>query len=93
MFLFCLRLMLVFPVIPAIIQFLGFLFMPESPRWLVSRGKDEQAYKILTSINGGDEDAATLATIELNEIKAAQRETERARREAGYCSFKIIISP
>lgn len=29
--------------VPSVIQFIGFIFMPESPRWLVTKGKDEDA--------------------------------------------------
>ena len=33
--------------IPSIIMFIGFLFLPESPRWLVFHGKLEKAVKVL----------------------------------------------
>lgn len=86
------RLMLVFPVIPGLIQLLGFLFMPESPRWLVERGRDDQALKVLTSINGGDDDAAKIAVFELEDIKATHDETVRVRREAGILYFYKIFT-
>lgn len=75
--------MLAFPAIPALIQLIGFFFMPESPRWLVTHGKMDEAYKALLSINGGDEDAKRLATIELEEIKLTHDESEKAREEKG----------
>uniref|UniRef100_A0A915IH24 Uncharacterized protein n=1 Tax=Romanomermis culicivorax TaxID=13658 RepID=A0A915IH24_ROMCU len=36
---------------PATLQLLGFLFMPESPRWLVYRGRETQAFNVLVEIN------------------------------------------
>ena len=29
--------------LPAFIQFVGFVFMPESPSWLIVRGNEDQA--------------------------------------------------
>lgn len=36
--------------IPAVLLFVGMLFLPESPRWLVFRGKVNEALKVLSKI-------------------------------------------
>ena len=41
------RFMLGLAGIPSLIMFIGFFFMPESPRWLVFQGKSEKARNIL----------------------------------------------
>ncbi|MGF1472982.1 MAG: sugar porter family MFS transporter [Rubrobacteraceae bacterium] len=41
------RLMLGLAFIPAIILLLGMIFMPETPRWLVSRGREDDARSVL----------------------------------------------
>lgn len=38
--------------IPAILQFLGFLFLPESPRWLIQKGQTQKARRVLSQIRG-----------------------------------------
>ncbi|MCD4710536.1 MAG: sugar porter family MFS transporter [Bacteroidales bacterium] len=46
----CWRPMLWVGVIPAIILFVGMFFMPETPRWLMSKGREEEAKKVLDRI-------------------------------------------
>jgi MFS transporter, SP family, sugar:H+ symporter len=58
------RLMLGVGVIPALAYFLLLFLVPESPRWLARKGREEDALAVLRRI-GGDEHART----ELAEIK------------------------
>lgn len=48
------RYMLGLSGIPSVIMFVGLLFMPESPRWLVAKGKMEEARKTLKTIRNVD---------------------------------------
>lgn len=44
--------MLGLSVLPAVLQFMGFLFLPESPRWLIQRGLTQKARRVLSQIRG-----------------------------------------
>ena len=44
------RVMLGLAGVPSLIMFMGMLFMPETPRWLVFHGKSTKARKILQSV-------------------------------------------
>ena len=46
----CWRPMLYVGVIPALILFIGMFFLPETPRWLMSKGREEDARKVLDRI-------------------------------------------
>lgn len=48
----CLRYMLGLSVVPAVLQFLGFLLLPESPRWLLQKGHAQRAQQVLSKIRG-----------------------------------------
>ena len=36
--------------IPSTVRFVAFFFLPESPRWLVGKGKMEKARKVLQKV-------------------------------------------
>lgn len=45
--------MLGLSVVPALVQFIGFFFLPESPRWLLQKGRIQEAHQVLSRIRGG----------------------------------------
>ncbi|KAF4597534.1 hypothetical protein EYR40_007996 [Pleurotus pulmonarius] len=63
------RIPLALQLVPAIILGIGILFMPFSPRWLVNKGRDEEALKVLSAARRMPPDS-DLVQIEFLEIKA-----------------------
>ncbi|MGK3738038.1 MAG: hypothetical protein ACI90V_004885 [Bacillariaceae sp.] len=53
------RYMLGFAVIPSLIMFIGFLNLPESPRWLVGKGKYREAFLVLVEYRESRDEAKT----------------------------------
>ncbi|XP_021343197.1 proton myo-inositol cotransporter-like isoform X2 [Mizuhopecten yessoensis] len=73
------RYMLGLAGIPSVIQFIGFFFLPESPRWLLSKGRDEDARKSLMKIR----ETVDVDT-EFNQIKESL-ENESSQQQGNVC--------
>ena len=70
------RWMLGLAVVPTVILFIGMYFMPETPRWLVSRGREDEARDVLMRSRSEQE-----AENEIREIKEVEREEEGGLQE------------
>ena len=68
------RYMLLVAALPAIALFVGMLRMPESPRWLVSKGRDAEALDVLRQVRSPERAEAELA--EVHELAEEERESQ-----------------
>jgi len=50
-------------VIPAAVLFIGMFFLPETPRWLMSKGREEEAKKVLDRIEDPEFVGASMAAM------------------------------
>ncbi|MCM3845361.1 sugar porter family MFS transporter [Pseudonocardia sp. DR1-2] len=57
------RVMLLVALLPAIVLFVGMLRMPESPRWLVSRGREEEALAVLRQVRSDERARAEMVEV------------------------------
>ena len=62
----CWRWMLGVEAIPAVLYFFLLFFVPESPRWLFGKGREDQALKIFTKVAGPEHAAEELRSIRQN---------------------------
>ncbi|GAH84978.1 unnamed protein product, partial [marine sediment metagenome] len=69
--------------VPAFLFFLLMFFVPESPRWLVKYGRNEQAEKILSRIGGAEYGKAAVADIQQT----------LASKEIIHVRFKDLLEP
>lgn len=65
------RYMLGLAAVPAVIQFVGFLFMPETPRFLMMKGRKDEARRLLERIRGQED-----VEWEINEIEKDVEDSE-----------------
>jgi MFS family permease len=78
------RWMLGVELLPAVLYFGALLFVPESPRWLAMRGRDNEALAVLERVSGRTRAAADLQSI---------RESIEAEAAYGKVNLRTLFHP
>ncbi|KAJ4185339.1 hypothetical protein NW767_012985 [Fusarium falciforme] len=65
------RIPIMIQVVPAAIILCGVWFIPESPRWLMGHGKEEQARAVLIKYHGDSNPESAVVKLELEEMRAS----------------------
>jgi len=75
-------------MIPAIILFILLIFLPESPRWLASKGRWEEAHNVVANVNAKGDLQNPLVLAEMDEVK----EAVQIAQESHNISFLALFS-
>ncbi|KAH7141541.1 general substrate transporter [Dactylonectria estremocensis] len=80
--------------LPSVIQLIGLWFVPESPRWLISKDRNEEALGFLAKYHAEGNDQDALVQFEYNEIRDAlayERSVDRGSWIQNY--LELVRTP
>ena len=82
------RYMLGLAGIPSFILFIGFIFMPESPRWLISSQQEEKARRVLQTMRGQLDIEEEYESIKANCLETQQNEDLSCKYEIPFTTHR-----
>ena len=85
------RWMLGVEALPAIFYFIALFFVPESPRWLVMRGRESESLEILARATGPDRAAAAIADVKAM-LRAEAGAAQGTLRELFAPAMKLVLT-
>ncbi|CAI4230444.1 unnamed protein product [Auanema sp. JU1783] len=86
------RLMFGLAAVPSALQFVGFLFLPDTPRYLVSKNRKEEAREVLAKVYNGNEE---WINYEMSEMEIIRQEEEEHLQQTGDSSVltRVLQTP
>ncbi|KAJ1372452.1 hypothetical protein KIN20_034620 [Parelaphostrongylus tenuis] len=87
------RLMFGFAAIPAVIQFICFLFLPESPRWLFEHGLKEETEAVLKKVYNGNNEWVQYEIAEISQAHKLESMSKGEHADGGSILWRIVRTP
>ncbi len=84
------RWMLAVEALPALFYFLALFAVPESPRWLLMNGKDEQALRVLQQVSGRAQADADIKAVKQS-LHAEEGAERPALRELFRPTMRLVL--
>jgi Sugar (and other) transporter len=81
------RFPIAFQIIPLLILFIIVWWFPESPRWLVKVGREDEARYILERLRGNEGEEKILAEAEFQDIRSVSQLEKKAGNRTSYWSM------
>ncbi|CAG5118305.1 unnamed protein product [Candidula unifasciata] len=82
------RYMLGLAAVPSVVQLIGFIFLPESPRWLMKKGLEQRARNVLVKMRG-----TTDVEEEMDEMKIEFEQEKANVNKNGIVFIRILKTP